>query len=201
MLNARVFRVSSGLGVAAIAVLSVLFLTAQQAFPFFIGNVGTFMIKADSIEGNGFELALGVDENSNTNGGELPTGELALDSLTIDALVVEKAFDVRSVIGDIAQPEWKLQLTSSAPVDLGDTRINAVGLCADVFDAGNLVIDAKGADTATFTDDFVLASDSLTLTGAGIEAGYLSTGSITITGLQAAVIPGGYDPATCLPQN
>ena len=201
MLNAKVFRISTGLGVGAIAVMAVMFLTAQQAFPFFIGNVGTFMIKADSVQGQNFELTPGIDENSNSNGGQLPTGEIFLEAASIDSLVLEKAFDVSSVIGDIAQTEWKLSLTSSDTVDLGATTINSVGLCAEVFAADGLVVDAKGADTATFVDDIVISSNEVTLTNAGIEAGFLSTGSLTINNLQASVTPGGYDAAACLPQH
>lgn len=199
MLKTNVFRVSSGLGIGTILAMAMLFFGAQQAFPFFIGNVGTFMVKADSLTATELGIAPGVDENSNTNGGGLPTGELTATNAVVKGFVLEKTFNVKSVIGDIAQPEWKLQMASTGDVTIAGLRLNAVGVCAATFDAATVTVDGAGANTATFTDDFAIKAESAVLTDAGIQAGYLAANSLRLTNLTLKMVPGGYDKASCLP--
>lgn len=202
MVNSKRFKLSAGIGVSSIALMAALFLSAQQAFPFFIGNVGTFMVKADTMDAEQFGLTPGIDANSNnTASGQLPTGEITADSISISGMVMEKVVDVSSVIGDIPQAEWKLQISATSPVTLGNTTLNAVGLCASDFVAENFTFDAMGANTATFTDDFELGADSVSLTDVGIEAGYLATSSLSLSGLTLSMTPGGYDAPDCLPNN
>ncbi len=199
MLNARMFNISAGAAVAIIALFSTLLFSTQQAFPFYIGNAGTFLIGASSMQVDGFELTLGVDENSSESGGGLPTGELSIGSVVIQDMLLEKEFNVASVIGNIAQPQWKLRMTSDSPVNLDGAIINAVGICGETFDAQGLTADASGANTADFTDDFTLRANSVSMTNAGIQAGFLSTNSISLRNLQLSVTPGGYDKPACLP--
>lgn len=199
MLSKKVFRLSSGLGIGSILGMAILFFGAQQAFPFFVGNVGTFMVKVDGLEANNLGIGLAVDENSNSNGSGLPVGELTTTDAKINGFVMEKAFNVKSVIGDIAQPEWKLRMASAGEVSIAGLRLNIVGVCAGGFDASGVTIDTAGANTATFTDDFVLSADKAIITDAGIQASYLAANSLVLTDLNLSFIPGGYDKADCLP--
>jgi hypothetical protein len=199
LISVRLFNIAAAIGVALIAAFGVMLFSTQQAFPFFIGKAGTFLISGDNLELEGFNLGLGLDDNSSESGGQLPSGEITADVARVSGLVLEKEFNVASVVGNVAQPEWKFRLTTGSEVVIQDVTILASGLCGDSFVAGGLVVDGKGADTPTFTDDFNLSAGSVTLVNGAIEAGYLATDSLSISGLSASVAPGGYDKPDCLP--
>lgn len=199
MVSTRLFNISAGVGMGLIALFGVMVFTTQQAFPFFIGNAGTFLVAAGSMEVDGFELQLGIDDNSSSSGGQLPSGVLVVDEVSISELVIEKSFNVRSVVGDTAQPDWKLRMTSASPVGLSNATMKVSGLCASSFDGEGVEIDGKGADTPTFVDDFSLSVDKVSLIDAGLQAGYVATSRLSVTDLALSVAPGGYDKPACMP--
>jgi hypothetical protein len=193
------FNISAAAGIGLIALFGAMVFGTNQAFPFFIGNAGSFLISADELDATEFNLVLGVDDNSSESGGALPTGELQVGQATIKGLTIQKAFNVRSVVGDVAQPEWKLTLTTGDDVTLTGSVIRSIGLCGSRFEAGQLEIDAAGANTPTFLDDFSLTSGNVLLIDGAIEATYLATDNLAVSGLSAVVSPGGYEKPACLP--
>lgn len=199
MINKRLYRISIAGGIGAIATMVVLFFGASQAFPFFVGNVGDFMVKGDSMEVSDFKLTLGIDQTSGSNGSQMPAGEMNLGKAVIQNMVLEKAFDAGSAIGNIPQRTWKFRLTVATPVTLEGAVLNSSGLCADTLVASNLEVDGAGAHTGTFVDDFSMTASQLSLQGAGIQATYLAVSSITLNSIKLTVEPGGYDKAACLP--
>lgn len=199
MLNKRIFALTSALGVGLVAALGTLVFATQQAFPFYLGNAGTFMIKAERMDVEGYEMRLAIDSNSSSSGSQLPTGELLTGKTTVTGMILEKAFDVTSVIGNTPEPTWKIRMAAGAPVELNGATIRIVGLCASTFEATGLEVDAAGANTPDFTDDFTLQADTVAATNPGLEAAYMATNSLAISGLTLTVEPGGYDKAACLP--
>lgn len=193
------FNLSAAAGLALIALFGVMVFGTKQAFPFFIGNAGSFLISADTLDAKEFNLVPGLDENSNSDGGALPTGELQVGEAVIKGLTIQKQFNVRSVVGDIAQPEWKLSLQSGGDVTIRGSVIKTIGLCGDRFEATTLEIDAAGANTPTYLDDFSLKAANVILTNGAIEASFLSADSLAVGGLSASVTPGGYEKPACLP--
>lgn len=198
MLTMRRFTVSAAIGLTALALLGTTMLSARTAFPFYVGNVGSFLITGSSLNMDNFNLALGVDDNSGEDGGGLPTGVADLDNAQIADMVLEKEFNVSSIIGRTATPVWKMQMTSTAPVNIQGGVLRMAGLCAEQFVANDFEADAMGANTADFTDDFSLRSSSVQMDQFGLEATYMATSSLRVTGLQMKIVPGGYNLPACM---
>lgn len=198
MLTMRRFTVSAGAGLLALALLGATMFQARAAFPLYVGNVGSFLITGSQVDMENFVLNLDVDSNSSETGGGLPTGVADLDKVTISDMVLEKEFNVSSVIGQTATPTWKLQMTSTAPVVIQGGLLRISGLCTTEFNATDFEADAMGANTADFTDDFTLRTGSVTMADFGLEATYMATSSLRVTGLTMKVVPGGYNKPTCM---
>jgi hypothetical protein len=200
MLSIRSFYVSAAAGLGTVGLLVLMVFSTQQAFPLFVGNVGTFLVSGDRLEVTGFQLTPGVDDNSGETGGALPSGELSLDTVVVSGMLIEQEFNVQSVVGQVAQPQWKLRLTSPAETTtLNDATIRISGLCGDTFTATGFEADASGANTPTFVDDFAMRAESMVLTNGALQVGYLSTNSLSLDGVSLAIVPGGYDKPDCLP--
>lgn len=185
---------------AAVAVLAFALVATSSAWslPLYLGNIGNFQIRADSIEGEQFELALAVDQNSGENGGALPVGEISMSRTSIDGLLLEKEFDSSALLGSAGSGPYRLSISTNGPTSIRGLGLNVAGLCADSITFGpGFAVDGKGAGTAEVTDDLSLASSTITLGRPGIEATYLTTNTITLEGIRIDIKKGAHQAAPC----
>lgn len=184
-----VVRVRLYLAAVAAVVGGLTLASAQQAaaLPLYLGNIGNFQVGADEIRGQGFDLGLGIDQDSGEKGSALPVGEIRLDTAQLDGLVLEKAFDLSGVVG-VTGP-FTLRIAAAGRTTLTGLKLDAAGICADAFDFGpGFAVDGRGAGTSTPTDDFSLGADTVTLRKPQIESTYLSTKAIDLAGLRISLV-------------
>ncbi len=184
-------------GGAAFTLLLAMFVVALSggaAFPFALGNVGSFGVAGATIDTGepeqpgSFTLAPSIDQNSAPNGGQLPAGEIHMKQALIDGLVLEKTFDLPGGLGT-----WKLQINASGRTKMIDLTLGASQICAESIDFHAVAIDAKGGDPLS---SIKLDAGRVVLTGAGIEATNLRSTGLSLNSLHITVERGGYDPQT-----
>ncbi|MGL5909268.1 MAG: DUF6230 family protein [Phycicoccus sp.] len=198
MLSTVSLRVYGSFVALTMLVLLVAVASRAVAVPLYLGQIGNFQIGASSVTGTDFDLGLAIDADSGERGGSLPVGELAFDSATIDDLVLEKQFDLSSVLGPGGGGDWKLAITADGATQASGLRLNAAGVCADRITFGpSFSINGKGAGTDDVSDDLSLGAPSISLTRPGIEATYLTTKAITLDKVRIDIRRGEYAYAPC----
>jgi hypothetical protein len=201
MIRQRRFRIVAGAGTGLLAAFTAMVVFAGAAFPFFLGNIGSFLVRADRLEGQSFDLALALDPNSSSSGGNLPAGEISLSNAEIRGLVLEKTFDLGAVLGTGGNATWKLRISvpPTEATTIQNLKLQTVGLCAQTLELSNFNADGKGANTDTVTDDLSIGANSVTIVNAGIEATSLTSTALTLNGVTVEVVNEGYDAPSCLP--
>lgn len=198
MLHRGWFVASLSAGLVLLAATASAFVASPQAFPFFVGNVGSFTVAADALEADGFALDFEVDENSGSNGGAMPVGELSLNDAVVAELMIKKGFDVSSVIGDIAQAEWVFRLAVPGETRLVGPTVYVAALCAGEMAIGDLVIDGAGTNTATFQDDLRIGGARIAMRDVHIQSTYLAVEALTLNDVVVSLEPGAAAPPGCV---
>lgn len=181
-----------------IGAFTVIAASSAWSLPLYLGNIGNFQIRADSLEGEDFDLALAVDRNSGESGGALPVGEIAMSRASIDGLLLEKQFDSSALLGSAGSGPYRLSISTSGATNATGLRLNVAGLCADTISFGpGFAVDGKGAGTDDVTDDLSLGASTISLGAPGIEATYLTTNTITLDGIRIDIKKGAHQPAPC----
>jgi len=191
-------RIHLAAATVLVVIFTVVAASSAWSLPLYLGNVGNFQISSQRIQGDDFELALSIDENSGTGGGKLPVGEITMSRTTIDGLLLEKEFDLASLLGTAGGEPARLSISTSGPTSITGLRLNVAGLCAREISFGpGFAVDGKGANTDDVTDDLSLGASTITLGKPGIEATYLTTSTITLDGIRIDVKQGSYELADC----
>lgn len=193
--------IHAAVAAAIIAVFSILAVSKAWALPLYMGNIGTFTVTTPRIQGTNYDLFLGIDGDSGSDGGSLPTTEQTFDTITLTDMAVQKSIDLSSLLGSAASSgRWNMIIEMDGDTVATDMSLNSPALCADkIFFGSGQTINGSGANTPSDTvegvqDDFLLSGDAIELTNAQIEISYLAAAQMTLNNVNISVNGPGNQP-------
>ncbi len=181
-ISKRRFALTAGAGFAALTVLIVtLFLTGTLFAAFPITGVGGFVIAADKITGDKFQLwpAIGETEQKSV----WPQAAIDLGTATIQKLNLWKDLDTSGPLGSYGIYKVKVVVGANGDVTGSGLKLRVSGLTAESASFSNL--DIKEHYTNPYNPLYVLSLEapSLELTKPELNTHSLIANSITIPGL------------------
>lgn len=183
MISTVRFRIAATLGVVGLTVVLATFVFGGVAYPIQLGNIGTFKVAADQVQGSSFSLT----PNGAGEGGQVPAGlsdigDAASGDNGMSGLVLEKSIDLGDVVPPAKGTVWTLRVSSDQKVTGKGIKLNSPQLC--MSDSQFQGVGLGGG--------FALDADQVTLSDLRMEATSMQASSLAIPGLRVEVRPGGY---------